>query len=148
MQAGVGRHASKSVVMTRHGGPAALALALVLLGSLAQIVAARRVSPDAAPRPTSATVVNIVAPAGVLFITAAVGYLRLAGGPHAASSRVTNVLIAAALFASAAYTTVVTLIALAVAVAHNGLRRVWPSVWVVTAASVTCVAFLPMVLHQ
>jgi len=133
--------------MTRHGGPAALALALVLLGSLAQIIAARRISADAQPRPTSATIVNIVAPAGVLFIAAAVGYLRLAGGPHAASSRVTNVLIAAALFASAAYATVVTLIALAVAVAHNGLRRVWPSLWVVTAASVVCVAFLPMVLR-
>lgn len=124
-----------------------MALALVLLGSLAQIIAARRVSPGSGPRPASATVVNVVAPAGVLFITAAVGYLRLAGGPHAATSKVTNVLIAAALFASAAYATVVALVALAVAVAHNGLRRVWPSVWVVTAASVTCVAFLPMVLH-
>ena len=136
--------------MTRHGGPAALALALVLLGSLAQIIAARWVSAgeDSAPRPTSATVVNVVAPAGVLFITAAVGYLRLAGGPHAASSKVTDVLIAAALFASAAYTTVVAIVALAVAVAHNSLRRVWPSVWVVTAASVTCVAFLPMVMRS
>ena len=133
--------------MTRHGGPAALALALVLLGSLAQIVAARRAFTDVRPRPTSATVVNVVAPAGVLFITAAVGYLRLAGGPHAASSRVDNVLIAAALFASAAYTSIVALVALAVAVAHNGLRRVWPSVWVVTAASVTCVALLPVMLR-
>lgn len=134
--------------MTRHGGSAVLALALVLLGSLAQIIAARRVSGDAGPRPVSATVVNVVAPASVLFITAAVGYLRLAGGPHAASSRVTNLLITAALFASAAYATVVALVALAVGVAHNGLRRVWPSVWVVTAASVTCVAFVPMVLRS
>ena len=132
--------------MARHGDTAGIALALVLLGSLAQIVAARRMSTVARTRPVSATVVNVVAPAGVLFVTAAGGYLHIAGGHHAAG-RITTVLIAAALVASAAYTTVVTLVALAVAVAAHGLRQAWSSVWVVTAASVTCVAVLPLVLH-
>ena len=132
--------------MTRHGDTAAIAVALVLLGSLAQIIAARRVFTDARPRPVSATVVNVVAPAGVLFVTAAGGYLHVAGGHHGAG-RVTTVLIAAALLSSAAYTTVVTLVALAVAVVRNGLRQTWSSVWVVAAASVTCVAVLPLVLH-
>jgi hypothetical protein len=132
--------------MARHGDLAAIALGLVLLGSLAQIVAARRIFTDARPRPVSATVVNVVAPAGVLFVTAAGGYLRVAGGHHG-TGRITTVLIAAALVASAAYATVVTLVALAVAVASHGLRRAWSSLWVVTAASVTCVAVLPLVLH-
>jgi hypothetical protein len=137
---------SKSAAMARHGDSAAIALALVLLGSLAQIFAAGRIFTALRPRPVSATVVNVVAPAGVLFATAACGYLHLAGGHHG-TGRVTTVLVAAALVASAAYTAVVTLVALAVAVAAHGLRQVWSSVWVVTAASVTCVAVLPLVLH-
>lgn len=134
--------------MTRHGSPAALALAFVLLGSLAQVVAARRAFHDSRPRPVSATVVNVVAPAGVLLITAAVGYVRMTGGAHGVSNKVTTALVAAALFASAGYLTLVAIVALTVAVSAHGLRRVWPSLWVVTAASVTCVAVLPVVLQR
>jgi hypothetical protein len=132
--------------MARHGDPAGIAFALVLLGSLAHIVAARRVFTGTRPRAVSATVVNVVAPAGVLFVTAAGGYLHVAGAHHG-MGRITTVLVASALVASAAYTTVVTLVALVVAVVSHGLRQAWSSVWVVTAASVTCVAVLPLVLR-
>lgn len=137
---------SNSAAMVRHGDWAGIALALVLLGSLAQIIVARHVFTDARPRPVSATVVNVVAPACVLLVTAAGAYLHIARGHHG-TGRITTVLIAAALVASAGYTIVVTLVALAVAVVSHGFRRAWSSLWVVTAASVTCVAVLPIVLH-
>lgn len=130
--------------MARHGTPAAIAVALVLLGALLQVITSRRWSDQRQPRPTSATVVNAVAPAGVLFVAAAVAYIRLAGGPHGPGSRLTNVLVAAALFASAVYTSAVALIALAVAVVSHGVRRAWVSLWVVTAASVTAAVLLPI----
>lgn len=130
--------------MARHGTPAAVAVVLVLLGSVLQVLASRRWVRDGRPRPASATVVNAVAPVGVLFSAAAVAYARLAIGHHGAGSRLTTVLVAAALFAAAAYTCVVALVALAIAVLHHGLRRAWASVWVVMAASVAAAVLLPI----
>jgi hypothetical protein len=132
----------------RHEGPAAIAVALVLLGSALQIVVARRMpaGPGRAQPPTSATVVNVVAPIGVLLVAASTAYLRLTGGTHTHGNKLIVTLVAAALVVSAIYTGVA-LVAFAVAVVSHGLRRVWPSVWVVTAASVTCLALLPVALR-
>jgi hypothetical protein len=130
----------------RHEGPAAIAVALVLLGSALQIVVARRMPAGSgrAQPPTSATVVNVVTPIGVLLVAASTAYLRLTGGTHTHGNKLIVTLVAAALVVSAIYTGVVALFAFAVAVVSHGLRRVWPSVWVVTAASVTCLALLPI----
>jgi len=130
--------------MVRHGPSAVLALVLVLLGSALQFHVRRDVADEESPRPVSTTVVNVVAPAAVLFIGGAVAYLRLAGPAHGSNPQVTTVLIAAALLACAAYTLVVALVALAVAVAAHGVRRAWASLWVVTATSVTAAVLLPI----
>ena len=86
----------------------------------------------------------MVAPTAVLFIAGAVTYLRVVGLAHGGNARVTTVLIAAALLACAAYTLVVALVALAVAVASHGVRRAWASVWVLTATWVTAAVLLPL----
>jgi hypothetical protein len=130
--------------MTRHGMPAAIAVTLVLLGSVLQILTSRGWARGGSPRPTSATVVNVVAPAGLLFVASAVAYVRLAGGRHGPGTDLTTTLVAVALFASAAYTSLVAVIALAVAVVAHGVRRAWASLWVVTAASVTAAVLLPI----
>jgi len=130
--------------MVRHGPAAVVALLLVLVGSALQMRARRRLAEQHGPGPVSATVVNVVAPAAVVFIAGAVPYLRLVGLAHGGNARVTTVLVAAALLACAAYTLVVALVALAVAVASHGVRRAWASLWVVTATSVTAAALLPM----
>jgi len=130
--------------MVRHGPSAVVAVVLVLLGSALQIRARRRLADEQSPRPASATVVNIVAPTAVVFIAGAVTYLRLVGLAHGGNARATTVLIAAALLACAAYTLVVAVVALAVAVASHGVRRAWGSLWVLTATSVTAVVLLPI----
>lgn len=130
--------------MSRHGAPAYVAVMLVLVGSALQIFASRRLVAADRPRPASATVVNVVSPAAVLFIAAFVGYLRAAGLPEGSGAKATTVVIAAALLASAAYTLVVAVVALAVAVASHGLRRAWASLWLVAATSVTAAVLLPI----
>jgi len=130
--------------MVRHGPSAVFAFALVLLGSGLQIRVRRRVADDESPRPVSATVINVVAPAAVLFIAGAVTYLRMVGLAHGGNARVTTVLIAVALLACAAYTLLVAMVALAVALASHGVRRTWASLWVVTATSVTAAVLLPI----
>ena len=128
----------------RHGSTAVVALVLVLLGSALQIRARRRLTDADSPRPVSATIVNVVAPAAVLFIAAAVTFVRVVGLAHGGNARVTTVLVAAALSACAAYTLVVAVVALAVAVASHGVRRAWASLWVLTATSVTAAVLLPI----
>lgn len=130
--------------MSRHGTPAYVAVVLVLVGSLLQILASRRLVSGDRPRPASATVVNVVSPAAVLFIAAFVGYLRAVGLPEGSGAKATTVVIAAALLASAAYTLVVALVALVVAVAAHGVRRAWASLWLVAATSVTAAVLLPI----
>jgi hypothetical protein len=130
--------------VARHGLSAVLAVVLVLVGSAAQIRVRRRVADEETPRPVSATIANVVAPTAVLFIAGAVTYLRVVGLAHGGNARVTTVLIAAALLACAAYTLVVALVALAVAVASHGVRRAWASLWVLTATSVTAAVLLPI----
>jgi len=130
--------------VVRHGLSAVLALVLVLVGSGLQIRVRRRVTDEDGPRLVSATVINVVAPAAVVFIAGAVTYLRIVGLAHGGNARATTVLVAAALLACAAYTLLVAMVALAVAVAAHGVRRAWASLWVVTAMSVTAAVLLPM----
>ena len=131
--------------MVRHGPSTVVAVVLVLLGSVLQVLVSRRLAPAAArSRPASATVVNVVAPAAVLFTAAAVVYLRAVGLPAGNGAKATTVVIAAVLLASAAYTLVVSLVALAVAVARHGLRQAWASLWVVAATSVAAAVLIPI----
>jgi len=134
--------------MSRHGAPAYLAVALVLVGSALQILAGRRLVAGEQPRPVAATVVNVVSPAAVLFVAAFVAYLRAVGLSEGSGAKPTTVVIAAALLASAAYTLVVAVIALGVVVASHGVRRAWASLWLVAATSVTAVALLPIGLRR
>src|SRR3954451_385299 len=130
--------------VVRHGPSALFAFLLVLLGSGLQIRVRRRVTDEDGPRLVSATVINVVAPAAVVFIASAVTYLRLVGLAHGDNARATTVLVAAALLACAAYMLLVAMVALAVAVVSHGVRRAWASLWTVAAMSVTAAVLLPI----